>query len=113
MAAKDAYIERKEMAVGRRGELEGREESLSSVIRIEPRRKSPEVKEEALPWAIEGVGGEGRKGGVKGEGKRHGNFSGATSPYRALLIVKIVDEAFLVDLIEENSSTLTEDFNLS
>lgn len=50
------------MAVGRRGGLEGREESLSSVIRIESRRKSPEVKEEALPRAIESVGG-GKEGG--------------------------------------------------
>lgn len=65
LAAKDGYIERKKVAGG---EGRGREESLSNIIRIESRRKSPEVKEEALPWAIEGAGGKERRGrgGVKG-----------------------------------------------
>ncbi|EFN71691.1 hypothetical protein EAG_14274 [Camponotus floridanus] len=71
------------------------------------RLSSPEVKEEALPWAIEGAGGKERRGGSRAE-ERHGNFSGAAPPYKALLIAKIVDETFLVDSIEENSSTLTK-----
>jgi len=62
LAAKDGYIERKKVAGG---EGRGREESLSNIIRSESRRKSPEVKEEALPWAIEGAGGKERRG-VKG-----------------------------------------------
>lgn len=45
------------------------EESLSNIIRIESRWKSPEVTEEALSWAIEGAGGKERRGG---QGRKKG-----------------------------------------
>lgn len=72
MVTKDAYIERKEM------EGREREESLSSVIRIEPRRKSPKSGSKGGS-TIEGAG---KGGGVKGGRKRHGNFSGALLLHR-------------------------------